>query len=73
MQGFRVTFRGKIYDGTEFIGHGDGSIVELVGTTKEGVVSVLVAPAVLCDVTRIELKSPSSQSLNDEHTDTEKS
>jgi hypothetical protein len=56
MQGFRVTYRGRIHDGTDFIGHGDGSIVELIGTTEEGVVSVLVAPAVLCDVTRIELK-----------------
>ena len=56
MQGFRVIYRGRIYDGTDFIGRGDGSIVELIGTTEEGVVSVLVAPAVLCDVTRIELK-----------------
>ena len=56
MQGFRVTYRGRIHDGTDFIGHGDGSIVEVIGTTEEGVVSVLVAPAVLCDITRIELK-----------------
>ena len=63
MQGFKITYKGKTYEGTEFIGHGDGSIIELVAVTNKGSYSVLIAPAVLCEIERFIISSKENKDL----------
>jgi hypothetical protein len=58
MLGFQLKYKESTFTGTEFIGHGNGSVIELTLTTNQGTQSVVVAPAIACEITRVNIEDP---------------
>jgi hypothetical protein len=57
MQAFKVFYKGKLYVGTEFLSHGEGGVLELLRNDGENILSILVAPAVLCEIGRVNVET----------------
>ena len=58
MLGFQLKYKENTFIGTDFIGHGNGAVIELTATTAEGTQSLVVAPAVQCEITRVNIPDP---------------
>ena len=57
MLGFQLKYKGNSFIGTDFVGHGNGTVIELTKPGPEGrVESVIVAPAIACEITRVHIK-----------------